>query len=154
MSLEEELSSLSTDDLERIWQDQADRYSKEELAVVRREWASRCAAEEATGTPSRQPAAVCLFCGRENPPDRLYCEACGHPLALPSRLPPPSAHEDRDWSRWRNYGCYILSLLNPLLGVLIGLSYRHRHAHLSKWCLIHAGISVLIYLLIGLLSTL
>lgn len=153
-SLLKELAGLSADDLSLILRDQTDLYSPDERAIIRREWESRQAAEETRRPASQQPAVVCPFCGRYNSPGCLYCAGCGNPLALTTRLSSPSTHEDREWRGFLNVFCYILSLLNPLRGLLLGLFYRQSHTRRSRRCLLFAGISLAFWVLLAILMQL
>jgi hypothetical protein len=89
----------------------------------------------------------CVSCGRQIDWDSNLCPHCGHDYRIVSTLASSEMYEDQV-SLGVRVLLYIVSLLIPIAGVVIGIVYYTKpdreSKHIGKMCLVLAVVSVLL----------
>jgi hypothetical protein len=95
----------------------------------------------------------CVSCGRGIDWDSMICPYCGHDYRMPANLAHP--RPDEPVSGGMRALFYILSILIPIVGIVIGAVYlmdpRQGHKRIGKVCMILGVVSLLLAVVISAL---
>lgn len=161
--VDQDINSLSINDIELILVDQTDLYSDDEIAELKARLSELYKARDAEAKAELKqkipPVIKCPKCDGQNPSSNQQCQYCSYIFKEKdyyacSNDVSESVEEITDTTENSNRSLYYIAALIPLLGIILGLIYiAKNHDELGKSLIITSIICTIVIVLIYMLFT-